>query len=318
MHRRSTLRALLGALATTTLALPTRAQSTKITLGYTAVTDFASVFVAAEEGYFKKYNLDVELKFIPLNSTIPAAVESDSIQIGGPTPTVFLQSVDGGLDHVVLAGGGVLSKSFTDLGLAARAGSGIRTAQDCIGKKIGVPGIGALLHVTFRQWLKVNGVDPKKVTFVEAAFPQHVDLISGGSLDAVVSGGPFMRRIIDSGIGYVAAYYTTFLPEGQPTILHVAKREWAQRNPEVVKSFRKAVVEGAAWMVNPANNTKLREHIGKYIKLPPAILVSMQISPSGPVVHEERLRWWLNMMKEQDMLRTNLDVARLLFKDAKA
>lgn len=45
--------------------------------GYTAVSDFASVFVAAEEGNFKKRNLDVELKFIPLNSTIPAALQSD-------------------------------------------------------------------------------------------------------------------------------------------------------------------------------------------------------------------------------------------------
>ena len=74
--------------------------TTKIVFGYTAVTDFASVFVAAEEGYFKKRNLDVELKFIPLNSTIPAALQSDSLQIGGPTPSVFLQAVDGGLDLV--------------------------------------------------------------------------------------------------------------------------------------------------------------------------------------------------------------------------
>ena len=74
--------------------------------GYTAVTDFASVFVAAEEGYFKKRGLDVELKFIPLNSTIPAALQSDSLQIGGPTPSVFLQAVDGGLDLVLVAGGG--------------------------------------------------------------------------------------------------------------------------------------------------------------------------------------------------------------------
>ena len=37
-----------------------RAQSsTKIVFGFTAVTDFASVFVAKEEGYFSKRGLDV-------------------------------------------------------------------------------------------------------------------------------------------------------------------------------------------------------------------------------------------------------------------
>ena len=73
-------------------ALPVQAQSpTKIVFGFTAVNDFASVFVAKEEGYFSKRGLDVEPKFIPLNPSIPAAIQSVSLQMGGPTPSVFLQ-----------------------------------------------------------------------------------------------------------------------------------------------------------------------------------------------------------------------------------
>ena len=309
-------RTLLSSLAATgaALSLPASAQTVKVVFGYTAVTDFASVFVGQEEGFFKKRGLDVEPKFIPVNSTIPAAIQSDSLQMGGPTPSVFLQSVDAGLDHVVLAGGGVLSKSFTDIGLVARAGSGIRTAKDCEGKKVGVPGLGALLHVTFRQWLKLNGADPKKIQFIESSFPQHADLIRGGSLDAVVTGGPFMLRILDSGSGYVAAYYTTFLPEGVATIVHVAKREWVQKNPAAAKAFREGVVEAAAWMKNPANNARLREHIAKYIKLPPAAIASMQISPTGPLISEAQLRWWVDMMNDQEMLKTKLDISKLIAK----
>uniref|UniRef100_UPI000A777DD3 hypothetical protein n=1 Tax=Pseudomonas aeruginosa TaxID=287 RepID=UPI000A777DD3 len=70
MKRRTLLSAL--AAASTAAALPARAQpqpQPKIVFGYTAVTDFGSVFVAADEGFFKKRNLEVELKFIPLNST---------------------------------------------------------------------------------------------------------------------------------------------------------------------------------------------------------------------------------------------------------
>ena len=215
MNRRSTLHA-LAAVATAALARPAFSQTSKIVFGYTAVTDFASVFVAAEQGYFKKRGLDVEPKFIPLNSTIPAAIQADSLQIGGPTPSVFLQSVDGGLDQVVVAGGGVTSKSITGFGLVARAGSGIKTAADCVGKKIGVPGLGAFLHVTFRAWLKSQGVDYKKVNFVEAAFPQHGDMLKGGSVDAVISADPFMSRITETGAGYVASYYSTFCPKASP------------------------------------------------------------------------------------------------------
>ena len=41
----------------------------------------------------------------------------------------------------MVAGGGVTSRSITGFGLVARAGSGIKTAADCVGKKIGVPGL---------------------------------------------------------------------------------------------------------------------------------------------------------------------------------
>lgn len=313
MKRRNALHAL--AALPVAASLPAFAQApTKIVFGYTAVTDFASVFVAAEEGYFKKRGLDVELKFIPINSTIPAAIQSDSLQIGGPTPSVFLQAVDGGLDHVVVAGGGVTAKSITGFGLVARAGSGIKTAQDTVGKKIGVPGLGAFLHVTFRAWLKSQGVDFKKVNFVEASFPQQGDLLRGGSLDAVVSADPFMSRITDSGAGYVVSYYSTFLPEGQPTIIHTARRDWVAQNPAAAKAFREALQEAATFMANPKNNDKVRAAIGKYIKLPPEVIAKVQISPPGPVVTEKQLTYWVNLMKEQDMLKTTPDVSKLIVK----
>lgn len=307
-------RSLLWALAAAT-APAVRAQSNpKIVFGYTAVTDFASVFVAAEEGGFKRRNLDVELKFIALNSIIPAALQSDSLQIGGPTPSVFLQAVDGGLDLVLVAGGAVTSKTITSFGLVARAGSGIKSAQDCVGKKIGVPGLGAFLHVTFRAWLKNSGVDYRKVHFVEVAFPQHGDLLRGGSVDAVVSADPFMSRITDSGAGYVASYYSTFLPENHQTIVHAAKREWVASNPAAVHAFRQALLESAGFMQQPKNDAKVRAAIGKYIKLPPEVLAKLQISPPGPVVSDRQLAYWSALMKEQGMLKTDIDVARLIVK----
>ena len=310
-------RTLLATLVASPLSavLTARAQTpsdTKIVFGYTAVVDFASVFVAAEEGYFRKGHLDVELKFIPLNSTIPAALQSDSLQIGGPTPSVFLQAIDGGLDLVLLSGGGLTSKTITGFGLVARAGSGIRSAQDCVGKKVGVPGLGAFLHVTFRAWLKDQGVDYRKVNFVEAAFPQHGDLLRGGSVDAVVTADPFMSRIVDSGAGYVASYYSTFLPEGNHTIVHAAKREWVAKNPGAARAFRDAVQEAGAFMQQPKNDAKVRASIAKYIKLPPDVLAKAQISPPGPLVTDKQLAYWVGLMKDQEMLKTSVDVAKLI------
>ena len=312
--RRRTL--LAGALASAGMAsLNVRAQSaTKITFGFTAVSDFATVFVAKEEGFFAKRQLDVEPKFIPLNPSIPPAIEAESLQMGGPTPSVYLQGVDGGLDHVVITGGGQTAKNMTGVGFVARTGSEIKSPKDAVGKKIGVPGLGAYLHVSFRAWLKANGVDYNKVQFVEAAFPQHADLLRGGSIDAVVTADPFMARILQSNVGYVVSHYTTQLPEGMPTILYTARRDWAQKNTAAVARFREAIAEAASFINDPKNNAKVREHMGKYIKLPPEVLATIQISPPLPLIQEKHLSYWVDVMRDQALLKGPMNVSQLIAK----
>jgi len=214
----------------------------------------------------------------------------------------------------VVGGGGMTSKSLTGVGFVARAGSGIRTAQDCVGRKIGVPGLGAYLHVSFRAWLKLNKVDPAKVNFVEVSFPQHSDVLRAGSIDGVVTGDPFMARILASGTGYVASYYTTFQPDGMPTILYTARRDWVAKNAQAVKAFQAAIIEAANFIKKPANDATVRAHIGKFIKLPPEILASMQLSPPSPVIVEKQLSYWVDMMNDQKMLKASPNVPSLLAK----
>src|SRR3982750_2121579 len=94
-----------AAVAALLATAPAQAQ-TKIQIGCTATTDCASAMIAVDEAIFKKHGLDAEMTLIGINSNIPAAILSNSIQIGGPTSTVFLQAADGGLDLVAIGGGG--------------------------------------------------------------------------------------------------------------------------------------------------------------------------------------------------------------------
>jgi NitT/TauT family transport system substrate-binding protein len=298
-----------AALAVVGLAADVAAQ-TKINIGYTAVTDFASAFVAKEEGFFAKHGIDAELTLIAINSTIPAALLSNSLQVGGPTPSVFLQAVDGGLDLVGVAGGSVTDKSVSAAGVVVRTGVEVKKPEDFIGKKVGAPGIGAFLHVLFRHWLIEKGVDPKKISFVEVSFPTMNDILKAGTVDAVVTAEPIMGRMVAAGTGYIAARYVDDLPEGKPGIMYAATRDWATKNPAALKGFRAAIAEGAVFV--KTNPDKTRAHIGKYIKLPPEVLQTMKISVPDPVLTVDQLAWWRDVMAKQDMLKGKLDPAKLV------
>ena len=132
----------------------------KITIGGTPNTGPATAMVADVEGIFQKHGLDAAYMLITINPSIPPALVSGSLQIGIPTPTTFLQSIDGGLDLVIIAGVADNSKR-TPLQIIVRKDSGIKEPKDLVGKKFGAPGLNAVLHVMTRHWLMQQGIDPK-------------------------------------------------------------------------------------------------------------------------------------------------------------
>lgn len=306
--RRLNLLAGLAALAF--IAQPAAAQTTKIVVGYTATADFASGFIAADQGLFKKRGLDVEFKIVPLNSQLPAAVQSDSITMGGTTVSVLLQAIDGGLDHVAIAGSGVTWKGQDSFGAVMRADVPYAKADDFIGKKVGAPGIGAFLQVLFRNWLIDSGVDYKKVTFVEVGFPQMADVLKGGNVDAVVTGEPVMGRIVSAGIGKQVTTFTDNLKGDLPIIVYSATRKWAEANKAAVKAFQEAITEGAA--IANKDPAAVRASVGNHIKMPPEVIANMKLGRWDANVTEAGMAGWVEIMKRQDMLRTTIDAKKII------
>jgi NitT/TauT family transport system substrate-binding protein len=297
-------------LAATLLAGPAHAQ-TKLQIGCTATSDCASAMVAADEGIFKKHGLDAEMVLIGINSNIPAAILSNSIQIGGPTSTVFLQAADGGLDLVAVAGASAMNPtSNANIAAFVRNGITIKEPKDFAGKKVGAPGLGAFLHVLFVKWLVEKGVDPKSVNFVEVTFPTMADIIKSGGVDAVLTAEPFITRMTNAGLGTVGAHYGAELARTEPIIFYAAARDWAERNPAIIKEFRAAIAEGAA-IVN-ADRDKASASISKFTRQPIELVKSTPPNRSEPVLKADQLAWWIDIMSSQKMLQSRLDLNRLI------
>jgi NitT/TauT family transport system substrate-binding protein len=291
---------------------PAQAQS-KIQIGCTATSDCASAMVAVDEGIFKKHGLDAEMVLIGINSNIPAAILSNSIQIGGPTSTVFLQAADGGLDMVAVAGASMMSPtSNANITAFVRNGITINSPKDFVGKKVGAPGLGAFLHVLFVKWLVEKGVDPKSVNFVEVTFPTMSDIIKSGGVDAVLTAEPFVTRMTNAGLGSVGARYAVDLARTEPIIFYAAARDWAEKNPETVKKFRAAIAEGAAIVNNDREKTSVS--ISKFTRQPIELVMATPPNKSEPALKAEQLGWWIEIMSSQKMLQTKLDLNKLILK----
>jgi NitT/TauT family transport system substrate-binding protein len=287
------------------------AAQTKIQIGCTATSDCASAMVAVDEGIFKKYGLEAEMTPIGINSNIPAAILSNSIQIGGPTSTVFLQAVDGGLDLVAIAGASIMNPTSNNAITAfVRNGITIKEPKDFVGKKVGAPGLNAFLHVLFVKWLVEKGVDPRSVNFVEVTFPTMSDIIKSGGVDAVLTAEPFVTRMLNAGLGSVGARYAVELARTDPIIFYAASREWADKNAATIKKFRDAIAESAQ-IVN-SNREKASASISKFTKQPLELVTATPPNRSEPVLKPEQLAWWIDVMSSQKMLQSKLDTTKLV------
>jgi len=287
------------------------AAQARIQIGCTATSDCASAMVAVDEGIFKKHGLQAEMTPIGINSNIPAAILSNSIQIGGPTSTVFLQAADGGLDLVAIAGASIMNPASNgNITAFVRNGITIREPKDFVGKKVGAPGLNAFLHVLFVKWLVEKGVDPKSVNFVEVTFPTMADIIKSGGVDAVLTAEPFVTRMINAGLGSVGARYAVDLARNDPIIFYAASREWAEKNTDTIRKFREAIAE-AAQIVND-DPEKAFASIAKFTKQPPELVKATPPNRSEPVLKSEQLAWWIEVMSSQKMLQSKLDTTQLV------
>jgi len=288
------------------LIAPLHAQE-KLLIGHTPIAEVVSLYVGVEQGIFKRHGLDVQLIPNGVNSILPAALAGGSMQVAAPSPTVFLQAVAGGLELVTIGGCGVTSAATAkNIGLVVRKDVRVDKASDLIGKKVGVPGIGATLHVLLRQWLIDEKVDPAKVTFVEVAVPNSSDVLKGKSVDAVLTGEPMMGRIVTNDIGYVARYIVTELPAGLPFIVFATTKDWAAKNPGTVRNLRASFAEASDFV--RANPAKAQEDIAKYTRLPIEVVRALNVPDCRAIVDSARMGWFANTMFNQKMLDKPIDV----------
>jgi NitT/TauT family transport system substrate-binding protein len=302
---------LLAATICASLALAQAAHAqTKISIGYSPFIDALSAFAAKDKGIFAKHGLDAELVLVPLNSNMPAAILSGSVNLGAMSTTVFLQAVDAGLKLQIAQNISMLPNRDAVIAFATRNDVPFEAAKSLEGKRVSVPGIGSSAEVLFQIWVSRNGGDPKKITAVEIASAQAGDALRAKQIDGAVVVEPFLTRIVQGGIGKIGFRLTDGLPGPVTAISYVGQIDWMAKNAPTVAAARAAFLEATEWV--KANPTEARALITTYLKLPKEVVDILPLPLFQDKITEADLMFWLDAMKAQGRLRGAVDPAQLI------
>lgn len=205
-----------------------------------------------------------------------SAILSGSLNVGVSTPTVLIDAADAGLPLVGIAGATRFLKNPSIFSVVVRQGVTATSAKDLEGKRVGVPGLRSIADVLFRKWLLDKGVNPSRVTIVEAPFPQMKDLLKGGTIDAVAVLEPFRSRIVSDNTGFRLADYVA---EVNPDVLGgvwIAQREWATANPRALSVFRESLAEAIEFI--KSNTEEARAIESKYLGFSTPVLLPYSLT----------------------------------------
>ena len=283
-----------------------------VRLAIQPVGENAPSFVAAEEGFFAKHGLEVKLVNVPFATSVLQGLVSSSIDIGSPSAVSLAQAADAGLDVVGIAGMSVTSHKGARAFVLASAQSGVTDLAGLAGKVVAIAGLKGQIDVMLRHSLKKHNIDPSTMTFVEMPFPAQPDAMKAGVIQATLTVDPFVGRIVESGLGVIVNRTSEETPEGITTALYASTSAWAKAHPDEIKAFTEALKDAAEFI--RTNPDKARADVGKYTKLPPPVLAMVPLATPDPNLTVDHLVYWVDAMKDLDMVNKDLDPASLIYK----
>ena len=213
----------------------------------------AGVYYAADEGFFKKEGLDVEITTLRRGSGagIVAAVTGGSLDVGDADLISIAAAHEHGIRISIIAPSAFWVSTAPTGGIIVVKNSPIANVKDFTGKTIGVPSLEGLSRIATSAWLDASGVDPAGVKFVEMPSSSMPPAVARGQIDAAVLTEPTLSlSLTDSRI--FASPYDAIAKQFNETGWF-ANDDWIAKNPQAVMKFAAAIRAANRWAnANPA------------------------------------------------------------------
>jgi nitrate/nitrite transport system substrate-binding protein len=312
-------------------------------LGIIALTDCASIVMAHELGFFKKFGINSVI-----SKEASWAVIRDKLSLGEnqathmligmpiastmglagspvkPMITPWLLNRNGQaitLNNKLKAAGAKTPAQIRPLaGKAKAAGEPLTFAMTF------PPGTHAMW---VRYWLASGGINPDRdVTLITIPPAQMVANMKVDKMDGFCVGEPWGKRAIEDGIGFTAVT-TQQLWKDHPEKVCAFTEEFANKNPKTVKAVLKALHLASVELDKMENRAKFAEVIARpaYINCPPSTIVErlmgkyeygdgrVEQDPNYMIFsnrncnypHQIYGTWWLTQFRRWGMVKTAPD-----------
>ena len=246
----------------------------KIRVAFFPSISHAAPIVGIENGIFESsigQEIKIETKLFDSGPQVIESIFANSIDVAyvGPGPVIngFLKS--NGNDIKILAGAASGGASFI-----IHPDSGLDSIENFDGKRIASPQISNSQDVSLRHYLASNNLQPVEkggtVSVLNISNPDIYTLFAKGEIDGAWVPEPWATMLVEELDGVRLFNEENLWPNEEFTsVLLIARTDYLEKNPELVKNWLKSHEETIAWInANPDKSKSifegfLKKHMGK-------------------------------------------------------
>lgn len=238
------------------------AEPSKLLIAHGAISNnVAPLWIAKEQGIFKKYGLDVDLVFIIAGRAMQAML-AGQVPVGLVGGTHVTNANTAGGDFAMILG---LENRLDYIFVAKPT---IKSAEDLKGKKvaIGTPAGSASLatYVALDQLGLVPRRDNIVLLFV-GGVPERMGALRSGSVEATSLSPEFGQVVVSENYRVLVDLGKENVPFQSSGL--VVPRSLIKTNPQLVENVAKATVEGTAFIHKPANKEIVVRSLARNLRL---------------------------------------------------
>jgi len=274
----------------------------RVLIGYSSLSSNQTpIWVAKEEGFYKKFGVDVEVILIEGGTRGAQALISGDLPMMGMAGQSVISARARGADLVTV--GGVVNKmNYIFVGAP-----NVRSPEDLKGKRIGISQIGTASYhavvLALKQWKLDQRRD--RITILQVGTQAaRVSSINSGGADAIIVNPGLNATMKQRGYNIIADF--SELPIPYPLQVMGTRERFLRTEPDLAERLIKAFVAGNTFAVDPKNRNRVKAAIAKYLRLPTVDAAEDQyrsalaVLPKKPYVEVAGISSMIEFLSESD------------------
>ena len=222
-----------------------------------------ALWVAKEQGLFKKHGLEMQFILMPRNPLAVAALIAGEIDAAIIGPGHLISAGTSGADLIGIA------NFFQKLDYRLNARPDIKRAEDLRGKRIAISGPGSTSHLVTLLALQGLNIEPTQAKITLLTIPgtelNRRLALESGNVDATTLRGSIGDLYASK--GYTALYNFKGSGVTLPQSVLVTTRRIAAAKPQVIDAYLKTFIEAIGYVVEPANKQSVIRTLATNLRL---------------------------------------------------